>query len=230
MQEFHRKTLVSAFYSERAESYEDAIRRHPVISSIRERIVNGLHLKNNACILDLGCGSGITGFEIRSRFDDVRIVGVDIADEMVKVAKRSAASEGYDTMEFLIGDMESIPFRDLTFDLILCINAIRYLKSLERILAEIYRVLNDGGEFILIDSDRESEHMNDEGSKMRVLKKHPLEEAFINSDGWNMMYNKDEIREGLVTAKFEKIFIESEKMYFIARASKRCGIDGPDAI
>ncbi len=220
MKDAQRKSLVKTFYSNRASRYDDDIGKHPVLSSIRDQLVKELYLRKGSLVLDLGCGSGITAFAIRSRFGNGMVVGVDIADPMVKVAKKHARSFD-DTIEFLIGDMETISFKDSTFDLVLCINAIRYLESLKPALSEIYRVLGDDGRLILVDGDRECEEMRDKFARERILKKHPLERKFVSSDGWNMLYTKDKIRNELMEAHFENVTIESERMYLIARAQKK---------
>lgn len=220
MEKPQRKSLVKTFYSDRAPRYDDEIRKHPVLSSIREEVVEEVHLKKGSRILDLGCGSGITAFAIRSRFSEGGIIGVDIADQMVRVAKKRAESTAC-SAEFLIGDIERIPFKDSTFDYVLCINVIRYLRSLNTVLSEIHRVLSCKGRVVIVDGDRGSKELNDNTLKEQILKKHPLERAFVNSDGWNMLYEKAEIRDGLMRARFENVSIKSERMYFIAWAEKR---------
>ena len=58
-------------------------------------------------ILDLGCGTGWTSrFLARAGYT---VTGVDIAPEAVAEARRLAASEGLDQVEFLVADYESLP-------------------------------------------------------------------------------------------------------------------------
>ncbi|HDM36970.1 MAG TPA: class I SAM-dependent methyltransferase [Candidatus Syntrophoarchaeum butanivorans] len=220
MEASHRKALVRAFYSERAASYDNEIKKHPILSSIREEIVRECSLIREGSILDLGCGSGLTAFAIRSKSPGVKIVGIDISDEMVRVAKKRAVLHGNSRLIFLVGDMERIPFKDSTFDLVVCINVIRYLDGLEDAFSDIHRVLKEKGGLILVDGDRNSREINDQVVREEILKKHPLEREFVRCDGWSMLFGQNEIEDGLAYTGFRKVRVESRRMYLIARAMK----------
>lgn len=90
-------------------------------------------------ILDAGCGPG-TALIYLSQFGEV--IGVDISDEALILAKKRG--------KVIKGDVSTLPFKDKTFDLVICIDLL-YHKwvNTERAISEITRVLKPEGIFLL---------------------------------------------------------------------------------
>jgi ubiquinone/menaquinone biosynthesis C-methylase UbiE len=113
-----------------------------------EILKNSLELKKSDYVLDVGCSAGV--FEII--FRDYSFVGIDISPESIAAAKK--IKEKYKLKsEFYVGDMESLKFKDETFDKILCFAALHHLpkRSLENALSECYRVLKPGGIMVSVE-------------------------------------------------------------------------------
>ena len=92
--------------------------------------------------LDLGCAQGILGYFARRRGGYWVHADEDMAN--LRTAK-----------EILKRDLiqlrgEDLPFRDGSFDLVLCLDYLEHIDSDDRALAEISRVLKAGGEFIAV--------------------------------------------------------------------------------
>lgn len=93
-------------------------------------------------VLDVGCG---TGRLIRSLKDAGAIVtGADISDQMVKIAEKK-----FPDIEVVSADIGNLPFEDNSFDVVVAAFVIVHLKSLKKAFDEVYRVLKNGGIFIL---------------------------------------------------------------------------------
>jgi ubiquinone/menaquinone biosynthesis C-methylase UbiE len=88
--------------------------------------------------LDVGCGTGFNVSRLMARGFDVS--GVEPAPGMR--ARAEAANPG---AKILDGDAENLPFPDASFDLVISIEVIRYLKTPDRALSEMARVLKPGG-------------------------------------------------------------------------------------
>lgn len=97
-------------------------------------------------VLDVGCGTGKILYEIWKE-DDVRVSGIDISEEMVKMAI-GRLGEGADIRR---GDSEHLPWHDNTFDVVLCTDSFHHYPRPEIVLAEMKRVLSDGGKIIIAD-------------------------------------------------------------------------------
>ena len=115
-----------------AHSYHFQVRRARVLELLPEKVGR---------VLDVGMGPGILAEPIVKRggtFD-----GVDLSPEMVR-----EASERYGHLEgttFKVGNVESIQSPDAHYDQVLAIAVLEYLKTPDRALAEIARVLRPGG-------------------------------------------------------------------------------------
>jgi SAM-dependent methyltransferase len=88
--------------------------------------------------LDVGCGTGHHLGDLAVR--GFAVAGADGSREMLEEARRT--SPAADLHE---ADVASLPFPDSTFDLVLCIEVLRYLEDSERCISEIARVLRPGG-------------------------------------------------------------------------------------
>jgi ubiquinone/menaquinone biosynthesis C-methylase UbiE/VanZ family protein len=93
-------------------------------------------------VLDIGCGTGEMARELTRR--GYEVWGSDIAEPMVRYAR-----ERYGAGRFHAGDLEYLPFRDNTFDAVVCLGVVEYLDTDERSLREIWRVLRPGGRAVI---------------------------------------------------------------------------------
>jgi ubiquinone/menaquinone biosynthesis C-methylase UbiE len=95
-----------------------------------------------AKVLDLGCGTGEMAAKLMER--GYEVWGLDIAEPMVRYARDRCGSD-----RFRVGDIEHLPFRDETFDAIVCLGVIEYLDTDECALREMRRVLKPGGRAVI---------------------------------------------------------------------------------
>jgi ubiquinone/menaquinone biosynthesis C-methylase UbiE len=98
-------------------------------------------------LADLGCGSGVFTNLLQQR--GFRVVGLDISPKMTEIGRRS-----FPNVEFLEGDVESLPFPSASFDGVLLSGIIHHLPDPKRCAAEIFRVLRPGGRFVAFDPNR----------------------------------------------------------------------------
>jgi ubiquinone/menaquinone biosynthesis C-methylase UbiE len=78
-----------------------------------------------------------------------RVIGLDIAPGMVARLEQIIEDQGLENAEALVGDAESLPFDDETFDAVLCGFGLFFFADTKLALAEIYRVLRTGGRFAM---------------------------------------------------------------------------------
>jgi ubiquinone/menaquinone biosynthesis C-methylase UbiE len=112
-------------------------------------MVSDLDLKNDAKILDVGCGPGEMIRDLM-KFDR-ELFGIDIAAEMVNIAiaKTKSAGTKPDAVHIAVGDIEKLDFENNYFDLIICSGIIEYLKDDKGWLSEINRTLKKDGYLII---------------------------------------------------------------------------------
>lgn len=93
-------------------------------------------------VLDLGCGTGRLIRDIRNYGGTV--IAVDISEEMLKIVEKK-----YPDVEMVCADAKNLPFNEGEFDVVVASFLIVHLKTLEQVFAEVYRILKDGGIFIV---------------------------------------------------------------------------------
>lgn len=90
-------------------------------------------------VLSLGCGSGEDSGYLKKQ-GAARSVGMDISKGLIAIAKKD-----HPECEFVVGDMEQLPFSDGEFDLVYSSFALHYLSTYEKAFNEAHRVLKPGG-------------------------------------------------------------------------------------
>jgi ubiquinone/menaquinone biosynthesis C-methylase UbiE len=91
-------------------------------------------------ILEVGAGTGRYACSLKSK----NYVGIDLSYNMLKVAKEKSP-EAF----FICGDGENLPFREETFDTIICSRTFRFIPNPSKALTEAHRVLKEGGRCII---------------------------------------------------------------------------------
>lgn len=103
-------------------------------------------------ILDAGCGTGEVSSRLADLFPQGRVLGVDIIDEHLDLARsRYAALEPRLTFEHR--SIFELGLPDATFDLVACRHVIHAIPHAEQVLAELIRVIRPGGYLHLIPED-----------------------------------------------------------------------------
>ena len=100
-------------------------------------------------ILDQASGTGILTLKIARRFPHAQIVGVDLTEEYLRMARKKAEALGLNRLEFIQGRAEEVR-PDLTFDCITSSYLAKY-ADLERLVGHNKNLLRDGGILIMHD-------------------------------------------------------------------------------
>jgi len=129
--------------------------------SVWKELLDGLDLRGDEDVLDIGCGRGAVLISAAHRLPRGRAAGADIwrprdqTGNSRAAAERNAAAEGVsDRVEFAEADARDLPFRPGSFDVVLSnltFSNIRGSEERARALCEAVRVLRPGGRMRVVD-------------------------------------------------------------------------------
>lgn len=133
----------AAVWSAGGKDYDDVSRG---IADSIEHCVLRLSPRAGERILDLSTGTGWTSRVVARR--GAIVTGADIATDLLDVARAKAAAEGL-PVDYRIGDAESLPFEDATFDAVISTCGVMFASRPEAAAAELARVCRKGGRIAL---------------------------------------------------------------------------------
>jgi demethylmenaquinone methyltransferase/2-methoxy-6-polyprenyl-1,4-benzoquinol methylase len=118
----------------------------------RKKAINELKADKPKLILDVATGTGDFAFEALSILQPEKIIGVDISQGMLDIAKQKIAKRGMqDRFEVKLGDSEKLPFGENEFDAVTVAYGVRNFENLQKGLNDIHRVLKPGGKAVVLE-------------------------------------------------------------------------------
>jgi arsenite methyltransferase len=169
-------------------------------------------------VLDLGSGGGIDVLLSARRVGpNGKAYGLDMTDEMLALANENKRKAGAENVEFLKGEMESIPLPDSAVDVIISNCVINLSADKDRVLREAFRVLKPGGRFAVSD-------VVTRGEIAAEIRQNVL--AWVGCVAGALEEN--EYRGKLAAAGFEQIEIEPTRIYRVDDAREFLSCSGID--
>lgn len=113
---------------------------------------NLIHLISQVKVLDLAAGTGSFSAELKNNYPDIHLTLNDLSPYYLKKARKRLTN--YYRTDFVEANAEKLPFKDASFDVVVCIYLFHELPRRVRLVVmnEIRRVLKPGGLFIFEDS------------------------------------------------------------------------------
>ena len=166
-------------------------------------------LRPGETVLDLGSGGGIDVILSARRVGPTgKAYGLDMTDEMLSLAEENKRKSGLTNVEFLRGEIESIPLPDNTVDVIISNCVINLSGDKDRVLREAFRVLKPGGRFAVSD-------VVVRGEVPAAIRKSM--ELWVGCIAGAL--SEDDYRNKLATAGFTGIDVEVTRVYGVEEAS-----------
>jgi SAM-dependent methyltransferase len=110
------------------------------------------NIREGDSVLDLGSGAGNDCFVARAIVGTQgKVTGLDFTEAMINKARINNQKLGYENVEFVQGDIESMPFSDGEFDVIVSNCVLNLVPDKKKAFSEMMRVLKPGGHFCVSD-------------------------------------------------------------------------------
>jgi ubiquinone/menaquinone biosynthesis C-methylase UbiE len=118
-------------------------------AALTQRFVAALGEAVRGSVLDVACGPGILSVAIAKTAREV--VAFDLTPQMLAKAKQRCAEAGLTNVTFREGNAGELPFAGGTFDAVVTRLSVHHFDRPERVMSEIFRVLQAGGSFVVAD-------------------------------------------------------------------------------
>lgn len=115
------------------------------VEPMYEEVINRIKVLNPKSILDVGCGTGIILNQFKNK--GIELYGLDISEKMIEEARKNLGEE----VQLKLGDSESMPWEDDSFELILCNASFHHYPNPKCALREMNRLLKPDGTLIIGD-------------------------------------------------------------------------------
>lgn len=116
-------------------------------------LLSNVQLKDNASILDYGCGTGFIAFALKNETNNV--TGMDYSNGMIEVFNNKVSEFELDNIRAIKHNMNEEELPKEEFDLIISSKTMHHIKDTNMFFKKSYDALKDGGVLCINDLDKE---------------------------------------------------------------------------
>lgn len=112
--------------------------------------VERLKLAPGARVLDVCCGSGASAIPAAEQVGpDGSVLGVDLAENLLALARAKTERKGLHNIEFRVGDMLNLGLPDSAFDAVICVFGIFFVPDIPEAVSKLWRLARPGGKLAI---------------------------------------------------------------------------------
>lgn len=119
----------------------------PFFGGHSKRAIQSLNIPPGAAVLEVGVGTGAT-LDAYPRY--AHITGVDLSDEMLRLARQKVEQKGWQHVELQQMDALNLEFPDGTFDYVMGFHIVTVVPDHARLIQEMARVCKPGGKVVVV--------------------------------------------------------------------------------
>ena len=118
-----------------------------------QQIIDLIDLKSHYVVIDLGCGSGYFSIPLSRRVNSV--FGIDFQKEMLNYLKQKIEKNKIENIELLLSKANKVPLIKNCSNIILTVNTLHEFEDRNKVILEIYRLIDNNGRLVIIDFKKE---------------------------------------------------------------------------
>jgi len=133
----------------------------------RLEIIRHLDLSAGEHVLDIGCGPGF----LCEKMGEIvgrrgAVVGIDISPDLIALCNRRNTSPW---ISYAVSDAIKLNQEDTSFSAVVCIQVAEYVRDIDRVLSEAFRVLKPAGRALFVATDWDSVIWHSENPERMAL-------------------------------------------------------------
>jgi 2-polyprenyl-3-methyl-5-hydroxy-6-metoxy-1,4-benzoquinol methylase len=138
------KTRAATTYNAAADHYDDPA--NTFWTRFGARTIERLGLSAGAQVLDACCGSGASAIPAAEAVGPAgRVLGVDLAEDLLALGRAKARQRGLDQLEFRAGDLLDLGLPEASFDAVVCVFGVFFVPDMEAAARALWRLVRPGG-------------------------------------------------------------------------------------
>jgi ubiquinone/menaquinone biosynthesis C-methylase UbiE len=138
------KAKAAATYNATADFYDDPA--NSFWERFGRRMIERLRPDRGERVLDVCCGSGASAIPAAETVGpEGFVLGIDLAENLLKLARTKARNRGLRNIEFRVGDMLDLGFPESEFDVVVCVFGIFFVPDMPAAVRELWRLVRPGG-------------------------------------------------------------------------------------
>jgi len=161
-------------------------------------------------LLEIGPGPAFVSIEIAKRLPKVEIIGLEISDTMIEIAKKNAKEhEVSEKITLKKGDASKMPLEDSEFDFVITSGSLHHWKKPIEVINEISRLLKPGCKALISDLRKDAPERNIKEFANKIdskLMRWGLMHSFREG------YTAKQIENMIKTTNFQKAQIKEEEI------------------
>jgi ubiquinone/menaquinone biosynthesis C-methylase UbiE len=137
-----------ATYNAAADSYDDAA--NSFWHRFGRKTIERLDLQRGAAVLDVCCGSGASAIPAAQTVGPQgRVLGIDLAESLLAIARAKAKLQGLENVEFRTGDMLDLGLPEASFDAVVCVFGIFFVPDMASAVRALWKLVKPGGKLAI---------------------------------------------------------------------------------
>ena len=127
--------------------------RNKISDSVSISIINNIDINNNMTALECGGGNGLLSLRLNKLLKNIKVI--DSSKKMIDYIENKKEQNNIKNTETILFDFKELDVLNQKFDLVLSSMTLHFIKDVNKIISDFYKILNDNGKIAIADLIKE---------------------------------------------------------------------------